>query len=106
MKTKKSFLKPALLALLMTGIALLLPEAIGESRSSDHAFDEDSIYHECVADVFAIDDVYICTGPQSKRYHKTKSCKGLSKCSDKILKVSVEEATDDYGRTPCGYCYK
>ena len=108
MKTKKSFLKPALLALLMTGIALLLPEAIGESRSSAYAFDEDSIHHECVMDIDADADVevYICTGPQSKRYHKTKGCRGLSSCSRQILKITLREATDEYGRTPCGYCYK
>ena len=49
--------------------------------------------------------VYICTGPQSKRYHKTKDCKGLQSCSESIKKVSIEEA-ERIGRTPCGYCYK
>lgn len=50
--------------------------------------------------------VYICTGPQSKRYHKSPNCYGLSKCSDEIIRVTIEEARDDYYRTPCGYCYK
>ena len=49
--------------------------------------------------------VYICTGPQSARYHKASSCKGLGKCSKEIKKVTVEEARS-IGRTPCGYCYK
>lgn len=48
--------------------------------------------------------VYICTGPKSKRYHKTEHCKGLDRCSKSIKKISIEEA-QDMGRTPCGYCY-
>lgn len=47
---------------------------------------------------------YICTGSQSKRYHKTEDCIGLSRCSRTIEKVSVKDAKE-LGRTPCGYCY-
>lgn len=50
--------------------------------------------------------VYICTGPQSKRYHRTIGCRGLKNCSGEIRKVSLAEAKDKYYRTPCGYCYK
>jgi hypothetical protein len=50
-------------------------------------------------------EVYICTGPQSKRYHKFLSCKGLKSCSDKVIKVAIQKAKS-MGRTPCGYCYK
>ena len=50
-------------------------------------------------------EVYICTGPQSKRYHKTSSCRGLKSCSKEIVKVPLKKAKD-LGRTPCGYCYK
>ena len=49
--------------------------------------------------------VYICTGPQSKRYHKTSTCKGLKSCSKEIKKITLEEAKK-LNRTPCGYCYK
>ncbi len=49
--------------------------------------------------------VYICTGPMSKRYHKTSSCRGLKSCSDEIEKVSVDHAKK-MGRTPCKWCYK
>lgn len=48
--------------------------------------------------------VYICTGPQSKCYHKTSSCKGLKSCSKEIRKISLEEALD-MGRRPCRICY-
>jgi len=50
--------------------------------------------------------VYICTGPQSERYHKTNTCRGLSKCSTKIIKVTQEDAVKKYNRTPCKICYK
>lgn len=48
---------------------------------------------------------YICTGPQSRRYHKTATCKGLSRCSGEIKKITVEQAKS-MGRTPCKRCYK
>ena len=54
--------------------------------------------------VKAYNEVYICTGSQSKRYHKTEDCIGLSRCSRTIEKVSVKDAKE-LGRTPCGYCY-
>lgn len=49
--------------------------------------------------------VYICTGPQSKRYHKTPDCQGLRSCSKEIKEVTIEYAKK-LGRTPCGYCYR
>ena len=49
--------------------------------------------------------VYICTGPQSKRFHKTPNCRGLGSCSKEIKEVSIEVARK-MGRTPCGWCYK
>ena len=47
-------------------------------------------------------DVYICKGPQSKRYHLTKSCQGLKNCSTEINKVSLSEAKK-MERTLCGF---
>ena len=55
----------------------------------------------CFSDV----TVYICTGPQSKKYHATKDCRGLNKCSEDIISVSLEKAKS-MGRGPCGICYK
>lgn len=51
------------------------------------------------------DKVYICTGPQSKRYHKTRNCRGLGSCSGEIKAVTLEYAKR-IGRTKCGWCYK
>lgn len=48
--------------------------------------------------------VYICTGPQSKKYHKTEKCRGLNKCSGTIKKITLEEAKK-INRTPCKICY-
>lgn len=48
--------------------------------------------------------VYICTGPNSKRYHKHSNCKGLGKCSGEIEEVTVSKA-ESMGRTPCKWCY-
>lgn len=48
--------------------------------------------------------VYICTGPKSKCYHKTKNCQGLDRCSKQVLKVTKAYAIDQ-GRTPCRWCY-
>ena len=49
--------------------------------------------------------VYICTGPQSTKYHKTNTCRGLDRCSKEVVKVTLDKAKD-MKRTPCGYCYK
>ena len=56
---------------------------------------------------FADDDgdyVYICTGPYSKKYHKTEDCMWLENCSEDIERISIGEA-EDMGRTPCKGCY-
>lgn len=59
-----------------------------------------------VGDVCSSDvTVYICTGPQSKKYHATKDCRGLNKCSEDIISVSLAKAKS-MGRGPCGICYK
>ncbi|MEP3211160.1 MAG: hypothetical protein ABJN95_18375 [Maribacter sp.] len=47
-------------------------------------------------------DVYICKGKGSKKYHYTKSCRGLSRCSTKVYEVSLKKAKE-MGRTLCGW---
>ena len=49
--------------------------------------------------------VYICTGSQSKKYHKTDKCYGLSKCSGSIVKKKESIAIKE-GRTKCKSCSK
>ena len=48
--------------------------------------------------------VYICTGPKSKCYHKTKNCQGLDRCSKEVIKVTKAYAVSK-DRTPCKWCY-
>jgi hypothetical protein len=49
--------------------------------------------------------VYLCEGPYSKVYHKASDCRGLSNCSTKIYKVTLEEAVK-MGRRPCKIEYR
>jgi hypothetical protein len=49
--------------------------------------------------------VYLCEGPASKVYHASPDCRGLSRCSTKIYKVTLEEAVK-MGRRPCKIEYK
>lgn len=49
-------------------------------------------------------DVYICTGPQSRVYHKHKNCTGLSRCSGTVESVSIDKAKS-LGRRECKWCY-
>lgn len=51
------------------------------------------------------DYVYICEGPYSKVYHKSEDCRGLSHCSTKIYKVTLEEAIK-MGRRACKIEYR
>lgn len=48
--------------------------------------------------------VYICTGPSSKRYHKSNHCKGLRRCSGEVISVSKSKAVAQ-GKTPCKICH-
>lgn len=44
--------------------------------------------------------VYICKGPSSKVYHRSEHCRGLSHCSTRIYKVTLEESKK-LNRRPC-----
>lgn len=75
------------------------------SSSSKKPFDVEPEKKESVVKSAGYsDNVYICTGGSSKRYHCDPDCKGLSRCSGEIEKISEEEA-EDMGRTPCKICY-
>ncbi len=49
-----------------------------------------------------VSEVYICKGPQSKKYHYKKDCRGLSNCSTGTYSVSLSEAKK-LGRSICGW---
>lgn len=49
-------------------------------------------------------NVYICTGPKSKSYHKTEKCEGLRSCSREVKGITKDKAVQ-MRRKPCRYCY-
>ena len=50
------------------------------------------------------DSVYICSSAKSKKYHRTQYCRGLSRCSCQVKKMTIEQA-EHKGMTPCKICY-
>ena len=47
--------------------------------------------------------VYVCTGPNSRRYHQDEDCKGLRNCSREVVVLAEDEAIES-GKTPCRLC--
>ena len=47
-------------------------------------------------------DVYICGSKGAKKYHLSKTCRGLSNCKHKIKQVTLKEA-QGFGLTLCGW---
>jgi len=47
-------------------------------------------------------DVYICNSLNGKKYHFTKSCRGLNACKSDIKKMTIEDAKK-IGKTLCGW---
>ncbi len=49
--------------------------------------------------------VYICSSPKAYAYHKSKSCRGLNRCSYEVKSIPKSEATSKYKRSACKVCY-
>ena len=47
-------------------------------------------------------DVYICGPKGAKKYHFSKTCRGLGNCNDVIKQVTIKEA-ESFGLTLCGW---
>ena len=47
--------------------------------------------------------VYICNSNTAKKYHLTKTCRGLNACTHSIDAVSLSDAKYKYKRTLCGW---
>jgi hypothetical protein len=47
-------------------------------------------------------DVFICASKGGKKYHFSKTCRGLNACKATIKKMSLEEAKK-IGKTICGW---
>ena len=50
------------------------------------------------------DSVWLCMGKYAKVYHATANCKGLRNCKGQIVKVSLSDAINKYGRRACEIC--
>jgi len=48
--------------------------------------------------------VFICDAANGYTYHTRKTCKELSKCKGRVLELTKQEATSNYGRKPCKNC--
>lgn len=48
------------------------------------------------------DTVYLCGSGKGKKYHLTANCRGLSNCSYKAVKTTLEKAMQE-GKTLCGW---
>ncbi|PWG79536.1 hypothetical protein DDR33_15810 [Pararcticibacter amylolyticus] len=55
----------------------------------------------CITTI-STDTVYICDSSGAKKYHLRQNCKGLQNCQQKIIKITLDQATRR-GRTLCGY---
>ncbi len=47
--------------------------------------------------------VYICHSQSAYSYHYKQDCKGLSRCTHDVLKVTLEDAKTKYKRKLCGW---
>lgn len=52
-----------------------------------------------------VEYVYVCNGPSATKYHRIKNCRGLSRCSTEIEKISKSDAIKK-GRCVCKICCK
>ena len=50
-------------------------------------------------------EVYVCTGGSSKKYHSMKDCRGLGSCKSTPVKIKLADAKKA-GRTACKLCVK
>jgi hypothetical protein len=55
-----------------------------------------------VAFTLAPNDVYICSNKTTDKYHYSSTCRGLSNCQFKILKLSLQKAKSK-GMTLCAW---
>jgi len=53
----------------------------------------------------ATDSVYVCNSTTSVAYHSSSTCRGLNRCTHKIVKVTKKEAVETYGKRACKICF-
>ncbi len=50
-------------------------------------------------------NVYVCTGPKDKFFHKYSSCSKLNKCSNDIKNITSAAELKKYKRKSCLHCF-
>ena len=90
---------------LIFGLAVLFLTACNDSSDSEK-YGISPVYAASISNDYSANEntVYVCTGPNSKRYHRHSDCRGLDRCSEEIEAVTVSKA-QSMGRTPCKLCY-
>ena len=68
---------------------------IANIEQNEWSYDQDS---------YGGDEVYVCTGGSSKRYHSSPDCRYLDNCKGEVREVDQQFA-EEKGRTPCKACY-
>lgn len=84
--------------LLILAILLLGSLAATTTYSTAHA-NPITITH-----VVAKDSVYVCNSNTSVAYHSSQNCRGLNRCTHKVIKVTQKEAIETYGKRACKLC--
>ena len=51
-----------------------------------------------------IENIFLCEGEFSEKYHNNSNCRGLNNCSTELTNTSIENAITQ-GRTQCDICY-
>lgn len=46
--------------------------------------------------------IYLCDSPNAKKYHLKADCRGLSNCSYRIIKTSLDQAKREHKKL-CGW---
>ena len=62
-------------------------------------------YHASLAAARTDASVYICDSKTAKAYHKDEDCRGLSRCTHAVVKVTKKVAEENYSRAQCHVCY-
>ena len=81
---------------LASAIAIFL---IGAQRDHHHVI-QNAAYRAVYAD-----SAYICDSKTAYAYHKYKNCRGLNRCTHRIVKISIDDAKNVYYRSACKICY-
>ena len=97
-KNRLTMLRHVALAMMVT---LLLPLSACWNEEEE----ESQPKRVDITTVQPTDTVWICTGSNSKRFHSSDSCAGVSSCTKEVRPVTREEA-EKRRRSFCHLCFR